>query len=230
MAEMIPVKKEIIVKFLIRNLIQLICLGIFTTTSFAANESKILFIGSSTIAYWRDTIAKDFPNFSVYNEGVVGTTFPYLTSQMDSYARKYPDMKNIVVYSGDNDIALPFNTPMSVAKDFTIAMMKLHERFPEAHVFVFSIKPCPAVIIRASTETVKKTNELILTALNQMNEASSAKGEDPYLSYVDIFPKMLTADGHPDKNLFSMPLGIHLNNAGYKVWRDALTPYLYADI
>lgn len=217
-------------KLFIKYLILLICLLIVASTSFAANESKILFIGSSTIAYWRDTIAKDFPNFSVYNEGVVGTTFPYLTSQMDSYAKKYPDIKNIVVYSGDNDIALPFNTPVSVARDFSVAMTKLHEKFPEAHVFVFSIKPCPAIIIRASTETVKKTNELMLNALNQMNEACSAKGETPYLDYVDIFPKMLTADGHPNKNLFSMPLGIHLNSAGYKVWRDALTPYLYADI
>lgn len=218
-------------KKLFGTLIQFVVLMLVFVEAFAQYPgAKLLFIGSSTIAYWKGRIANDFPHYTIYNEGVPGTTFPYLTAHIKDYAKKYPEVKTIVVYSGDNDIALPFNTPHTVANDMRVTLNEIHNYFPGAHVFVFSIKPCPVVLIRARLQTVKETNALMLDRVNELNKWATAKEGQPFVTFLDIFPKMLTDNGHPNAQLFSMPLGIHLNNNGYKIWRDSLTPYLYADI
>lgn len=204
---------------------KILLLMLFMLPCFAA-KPVVLFIGSSTIDYWRDRLATDFPSFQTIDLGVSATTYRYITANADSYAQHYPFIKNIVVYAGDNDIAIPFKTPASVAYDFSEAMIKLHSVLPGAQIFVFSIKPCPAILIRASTKTVYQTNALIMRNIVTLNNYSENQGGKRYLTFVDIFSKMLTQAGLPDSSLFCMPLGIHLNNRGYKVWAQALTPLL----
>lgn len=198
---------------------------LFYSGSVLSKES-VLFIGSSTIYYWKDRIANDFPNIRPINEGSLGATYIYLSNQIPYYVAKYSSIKKIVVYAGDNDIAIPFNSPRKVANDCKNLMINLHHVFPEAHILVISIKPCPAYLIRASTQTVLKTNLLIMEIINKLNLGAQLAKEKSYISFVDIFPKMLNAYHKPDCTLFSMPLGIHLNNKGYALWAKTLLPWI----
>jgi lysophospholipase L1-like esterase len=45
------------------------------------------------------------------------------------------------------------------------------------------------------------------------------------LTFVDIVPQMIGADGKPRKELL-LEDGLHMTPAGYKIWNDALRPLL----
>jgi lysophospholipase L1-like esterase len=49
--------------------------------------------------------------------------------------------------------------------------------------------------------------------------------KSPHLTYVDVFTPMIGADGRPIPALF-VEDGLHLTAAGYRVWKEALTPFL----
>jgi lysophospholipase L1-like esterase len=50
---------------------------------------------------------------------------------------------------------------------------------------------------------------------------------DPHVTYVDLFTPMLGRDGRPRAELFGGD-GLHMNSAGYALWRATLLPVLAA--
>ena len=45
------------------------------------------------------------------------------------------------------------------------------------------------------------------------------------VGYVDVFSRMLDADGKANRTLFLQDM-LHMNQEGYKIWQDAIRPYL----
>jgi lysophospholipase L1-like esterase len=58
---------------------------------------------------------------------------------------------------------------------------------------------------------------------NQQIAALCAK--DPQCTFVDVFTPMLDDKGEPRAELFSKDM-LHMNPAGYKLWREILAPVL----
>ena len=173
----------------------------------------VLFVGSSSIRLWC-TLDRDFRALRVLNRGFGGST-------MGEVARYAPRLvlparpRTVVLYAGDNDLA-EGRTPAEVHDSFRRFTALLHERLPDARLVVLAVKPSPARVQLLGA--VRVTNAWFRDAARR----------DPRLTYVDVFTPMLRRDGRPRGELFGAD-GLHMNSAGYALWRARLLPVLAAD-
>jgi lysophospholipase L1-like esterase len=172
----------------------------------------IVFIGSSSIDFWK-TLSEDFSGSKVMNLGKAGTTYSHLVAHAGEWAARYP-ADRYVIYSGDNDIAW-LRSPGKVAQQFREVAIALKAANPRVHVFVISIKPNVIPTRRIRIGAVRKANAMIAAE-------AAALG---HVTYVDTHSHMLGPNGNPRAELFSID-GIHMNEKGYRVWRDVLLPKL----
>jgi lysophospholipase L1-like esterase len=172
----------------------------------------IVFIGSSSIEFWK-SLPEDFAGHKVMNLGKAGTTYSHLVAHAGEWGAKYP-ADRYVIYSGDNDIAW-LRSPAKVAGQFREVARALKAANPRVHIFVISIKPNVIPTRRIRIGAVRKANAMIAAE-------AAALG---HVTYVDTHTAMLGPQGNPRAELFSID-GIHLNQKGYRVWRDVLRPIL----
>jgi lysophospholipase L1-like esterase len=172
----------------------------------------IVFIGSSSIEFWK-TLPADFAGHRVLNLGKAGSTYSHLVANAGEWAARYPAQR-YVIYSGDNDIAW-MRSPETVARQFREVVASLKASIPGVRVFVISIKPNVIPTRRVRIGAVRKANGMIAA------EAAALGG----VTYVDTHTAMLGPNGQPRAEWFTID-GIHLNEKGYRLWRDILLPEL----
>ena len=110
--------------------------------------------------------------------------------------------------------------PNKLAADSVFAgvrkvLIALHERRPRAQIVLQSLLPTafPAM----NTVVVRPVN-VRLRALAVTLPTSG------YTNYLDLYPMFVDSAGRQDRSLYSD--GVHPNEAGYRVWRDRLVPFL----
>lgn len=173
-------------------------------------HGAVLFLGSSSIRLWK-TLAEDFPRHRVINRGFGG-------SQIIDSVRYAPRIvlpyrpRLIVLYAGGNDINAG-KTPERVFADYREFVRTVHAALPATSIAYIAVAPNPARW--AQVERVRAANGLI--------EAHTRT--DPRLRFIDVFPKMLGADGQPRPEIFSSDR-LHMNAAGYKLWTEIVAPFL----
>ena len=172
----------------------------------------IVFIGSSSIEFWK-TLPQDFAGHQVLNLGKAGTTYSHLVANVGEWAARYPAHR-YVIYSGDNDIAW-MRSPEKVAGQFREVALTLRSAIPGVQVFVISIKPNLIPTRRVRIGAVRKANAMIAAE-------AAALGQ---VTFVDTHTHMLGPNGQPRAEWFSID-GIHMNEKGYRLWRDVLLPQL----
>lgn len=170
------------------------------------SKNGVLLAGSSSIRGWRGAAA-DFPEFRVINRGFGGSHLEDLNFYADKIVFPYQP-KLIVLYSGENDLTAGKSVER-VFDDFKFFVSLVRAKMPKTRMIFISLKPSPARWQLA--EKFKNLNALI--------KAETEK--DKRLLYVDVWSPMLEADGLPKKEIF-LGDNLHLNAAGYKIWRDAL--------
>ncbi len=172
-------------------------------------EDIVLFTGSSTIELWKSTLAKDFPDFNVVNTGVGGTTLEYVLNNIETMIFRYTPAQ-VVLYTGDNDPAYyDISTYKGYMDEFVVA---LYQRLPNVHLIYLSLKP-------GVNRTERHSFYTEANAYMQAIAQSSSK-----IDYVDIWnPLMKDGDGDPDY----FEDNTHLNQSGYLLVTELLTPYLY---
>ncbi|QDU90043.1 GDSL-like Lipase/Acylhydrolase [Pirellulimonas nuda] len=168
-------------------------------------QRGIVFVGSSSVRLW--PVATSFPDRRVVNHGFGGSQ---ICDSNHFFDRLVAPLKphTVVFYAGDNDIAAG-KSPAQVHSDFQAFVAKLHEALPETRLVYVAIKPSLARWKLA--DTIREANGLI---------REDAEG-DELVSYLDVWPPMLGADGTPRKELFRED-GLHLNDEGYRVWTKLL--------
>ena len=172
-------------------------------------ENAIVFVGSSSIRFW--DLQRWLPGYPLINRGYGGSIMSDSVYFADQLVTKYrPRM--VIVYAGDNDVARDI-VAEQVAADFGRFVKKIRQQLPQVRVIYISIKPSPAR----------------WQLWNQMADANAKIKQlvdaDPQMDYVDVATPMLGADGRPRRELFVMD-GLHLNDAGYRLWTDLIRPYL----
>ena len=174
-------------------------------------QNGIVFIGASSIVRWN--LPDSFPELGprAINRGFGGS----LAADSTRYAERIviPYKPRIVVfYAGDNDVEAN-HTPAQIAGDFTAFERKVHAALPATQIIFISIKP--SIRRFPWIEQIKGANALVRQYC----------ATHPNLTFVDIVPQMLGADGKPRKELL-VEDGLHMTPAGYKIWNDALRPHL----
>jgi lysophospholipase L1-like esterase len=173
----------------------------------------VLFVGSSSIRLW--PLRQYFPELNTINQGFGGS---YLSDSLYYAGRIVIPYKPriVVTYAGENDIDAGASAS-AVARDFAKFAVEVQWALPRTTLIFISMKPG---ITRAGIAgVIHEANHRIRTYC----------GTHPGLTYLDIEPLMLAADGRPRPDLF-MSDGIHLSPAGYRIWSDALRPLLQVQL
>lgn|SRR5579864_934762 len=177
---------------------------------------QVLFVGSSSIVKWKDTLAADMAPMPVINRGFGGSHIEYVNRWFDQIVAPYRP-RAIVFYAGENDIDAGKPVERVVA-DFDDFMRRKTEALGKTPVYFISLKP-------------SKLRFAEFPRQSQVNDAirsRAAKRSD--LHYIDVVTPMLE-NGTP-KDIFAAD-GLHMNAAGYQIWtrvvRAALLPRTEAD-
>ena len=177
----------------------------------APPEGAVVVTGSSSIRRWHDAMADDLAPLTVVRRGFGGSTMRDLAYYLDRIALGYAP-RAIVIYEGDNDIAQGV-TPRAILATFREVVARSRAALPNVRIYVISIKPSLA---RASMwDDMQETNALL---------AEECAGSDS-LTFIDVAGSMLRDDGAPRDDIF-VEDGLHLNPAGYALWRSAIRPVL----
>ena len=173
-------------------------------------KNAILFTGSSSIRVWKD-LAERFPNKKVLNRGFGGSGLGDLVHYANRIIYPYQP-KQIVIYSGENDIN-DGKTPAQVLADFKTLFTAIRRKMPSTPIAYISMKPSPSRADKLAL--VKEANRLINDFLNTQKRAT----------YINVFDKMLDNDQQPRPELFVQDM-LHMNDDGYDIWTQTIKPYL----
>jgi lysophospholipase L1-like esterase len=174
----------------------------------APTPGGVVFVGSSSIRLWTN-LAEDFPEARPVNRGFGGSQIADCVHYFDRLVGVHRP-RLVVFYCGSNDLAAG-KTPEEVAADFRAFCGRLHAAVPEARLIVNSIKLTPARW--HLRERIAFANALL----------AAHCAADPRRVFLDLNPAVLTPEGAPREELYQ-PDRLHLNAAGYAVWRERLRP------
>ena len=175
----------------------------------AAPAGGILFTGSSSIRLWK-TLAADYPEHPVINRGFGGSQISDLIGYFDRVVLPGSPRK-IIVYSGTNDMNAG-ETAEQVLADWAMFCGKVEQALPGARIALISAAPNPARW--AQRETQERFNAL----------AAAFCARHGY-EFIDVWTPMLGEDGTPSRDLY-VDDKLHMNDAGYVLWRGIVAPYL----
>ena len=171
-------------------------------------KNGIVFVGSSSIRLW--DLKKSFPDLPAVNRGFGGSQLADSVEHFDRLVLAHQP-KIVILYAGDNDLV--GKSPQQVADDFAAFLKKLRTSLSQTRLIYIGVKPSLA---RAKLiEKQRETNKLIQTQC----------GADKLCTFLDVEKPMQGSDGQLRGDLF-LKDGLHMNEAGYKIWAELLQPLL----
>jgi lysophospholipase L1-like esterase len=172
--------------------------------------NAILFVGSASFRKWTG-VQSDFPGYTIINRGFGGSTLDDVIRYAGDIIYPYHP-REVVIYCGDNDLAAG-KSAKRVYKRFVKLYDMIRKRLGNIDIVYISIKPSPNR--DGLMPAMEQANDLIRNFIAQRSHAS----------FVDIYHLMLNSQGKPMDNLF-VGDKLHMNDKGYKIWQQALLPYL----
>ncbi|WP_221031358.1 SGNH/GDSL hydrolase family protein [Actomonas aquatica] len=169
----------------------------------------ILFTGSSSIRLWK-TLAADYPELPVINRGFGGSQISDLIAYFDRLVLPWKP-RQIVVYSGTNDIS-DGEAAEQVLADWAMLCGMIERELPGTRIALIAAAPNPARW--AQRETQERFNTL----------AAAFCARNGY-DFIDVWTPMLGPDGEPSRDIY-VEDKLHMNAAGYAMWREIVAPYL----
>jgi lysophospholipase L1-like esterase len=183
-----------------------------TDSLWAGEEPLLLFTGSSSVRMWED-LQERFPQQKILNLGFGGSQASDLLYYLEPLVLDYRPQK-VFVYEGDNDLA-EGKKVREILKTLAEISARLGRELPGISIVFISAKP-----------SVSRWNlRRKYRKFNRKLERWTLRQTD--LDFVDVWNPMLT-----DKNLNTSLFiedGLHMNDSGYDIWEEALTPYITTD-
>lgn len=172
-------------------------------------KNCIVFVGSSSIRFW-SSLQDDFPGLPVVNRGFGGSELADSVMLADRIIIPYHP-RQVVIYAGANDLAAG-KAPNIVFGDFVALVTRIRESLPEARIAFIACAPNPA-------------RWRIVDKVKEFNELARDYCAGHNLTFINVFPLMLGADGLPKPDIFREDR-LHMNAKGYAIWRQAVAPAL----
>lgn len=175
------------------------------------NKQGIVFVG--------DSITQDFNVYeyflgkNVYNRGIGGDTSKGLLERLDESIFKLAP-KKVFIQIGTNDFQLLDTNCDEVFMRIQEVVNKILEFDEKIKVYLISVYP---VNYKMDQATVGKRDNLTINNLNNLLKTIKS------VQFIDIYGKLL--DGDVLNSEYSLE-GLHLNQKGYEVVREALLPYI----
>lgn len=174
-------------------------------------NNHILFIGDS-LTQW-GTWNELFPQFSIENFGVAGDKTIDIIQRMPHYRTK--QTSTIFLMVGINDLANGIPVA-SVLMNYNTLVNQMHQYWPTAKIHLLSVLP---VEYESFTHTA-----IYPQNVEKLNEGIAALANETNAFYVDMTRAF--SNGNGNLNPMYTYDGLHLNNAGYLVWKKEIETYL----
>ncbi|MBT5901035.1 MAG: hypothetical protein HOH58_02885 [Opitutaceae bacterium] len=169
----------------------------------------VVFTGSSSIKRWA-TLAEDFPTVKLTNRGFGGSQLSDLIAYFDRVVLPGKPSQ-IVLYSGTNDVNAG-ESPEQVLGDFATLCGMIERELPNAKIAYISAAPNP-----------KRWH--LREAYEHMNVIVAEYCERMGYEFIDVWTPMMGEDGKPSRDIY-VEDDLHMNVAGYVMWRRIVAPYL----
>ena len=173
----------------------------------------IVATGSSSMRGWHGRIAEDLAPLTIVPRGFGGSNMADVSHFVAELVLRHKP-RAVLLYEGDNDAALGA-TPAEVLAHFDAFVAAVHAALPEARIYILAVKPSLA--------------RWHLWPVMQATNAGLAEraAADARLTFIDVATPMLNEAGTPKPEIFIAD-GLHMNGAGYDIWRDVVRPVLLA--
>ncbi|MBT8320659.1 MAG: G-D-S-L family lipolytic protein [Eudoraea sp.] len=173
------------------------------------NQETIIFTGSSSIRTW-ENLQSEFPSYQIINSGFGGSHASDLLFYAAELILRYQPRK-VFIYEGDNDLS-EGKRPGKILKHINAILARIWLNYPGTEVVLISAKPS---IVRWNRRRAFKR-------LNRRFKRMAKK--QPNIGYVDVWTPMLSGK-KLKKDLF-IEDGLHMNQKGYELWKQAIDPYV----
>lgn len=184
----------------------------FSTPTPEEAECDVLLLGSSSVVLW-NTVAEDLAPLKTVRRGYGGSTLRDQLLYFDRLTAGYHP-KAVVIYC-DNDLCGNEDdlTPLQYCDLYRVFCGRLQEIFPEAQLYLLSIKYAPLQKKTWSKKAV--ANELL----------KEYAAQERNIHFVDVTTPMLDENGQSRDEFFARD-ALHLSPKGYAVWASVLRPLL----
>lgn len=176
----------------------------------------IEFIGDSITQGWEgrgSNIWREFYGLrKVINLGVSGDRTQHVLWRFEQGQLDGIKAKVAVVMIGTNNSNKDDNTEADILAGVTAIVQQIRTRQPDAKILLLGIFP------RAKTFSPQRGKIL------EVNQALARLDDGRHIFYFDFGTKYIGDDGSISKDI--MPDALHPNEAGYRIWANAMEPKL----
>jgi len=176
-------------------------------------RNEIVFLGNSITdgAEWYELLG----NKRVRNRGISADVTEGILLRLDAITKLKP--AKIFIMIGVNDISRNMTTGEITANYRTI-LERIRTESPRTKVFIESVLPVNPATGMALNHT-NKTGQ-IMELNGKLKELATEFGG----TYIDLFSVMADSNNHLPRK-YSID-GLHLSYEGYRVWTEAIRPYV----
>ena len=179
---------------------------------FSGKHFDIVFDGDSIMNRWettgKDVWATRFAGRSA-DFGIEGDRVENVLWRLDHGQVDGVDPKVVVLMIGTNNSGA--NKADEIAGGIVKLVAEYEQRCPHAHIILMAIFPRGEKPDDNGRKKVLAVNEQIKTL-----------GSQPNVTFIDIGPKLIEADGTISKSM--MPDFVHPTAQGYQIWADVIQP------
>ncbi len=179
----------------------------------ASNDvGAVVFLGDSITEGW-STLAQDFPNIKVANRGIGGDITSGVLYRLKADVLSL-NPAAIVLLIGTNDVG-EGDEGEDVAANIRLILLAIKDYNPKLKVIVCKVMPRADGNRAIYTEKIQKANSLVEQFVKSEPNFALC---DTWGIYTDEKGNQISEDFRPDH--------LHLNAAGYAVWKKALEPVM----
>jgi hypothetical protein len=176
-------------------------------TKLAPLNNPIVFLGDSLIerCEWRELMQ----NQKIVNRGISGDTTSGVLDRLSEITSRKPEA--IFIMIGINDISN--KDTKNTVKNYRNMLSEIKRTSLNTKIYIQSVLPVN------NTKYPNINNQEVIA----LNDELKLLAKEENVVYIDLYPSFTVNDQLDEKYTLD---GIHLNGAGYLIWRDALSKYL----
>ena len=176
-------------------------------------KNEIVFLGNSITdgAEWYELLG----NKRIRNRGISADVTEGILLRLDAITKLKP--AKIFIMIGVNDLSRNM-TVDEITANYRTILERIKTESPKTKVYVESVLPVNPATGMALNHTNK--TELIMELNGKLKELAAGFG----YTYIDLFSIMADANNHLPRK-YSID-GLHLTYEAYRVWTEAIRPYV----
>ncbi len=174
-------------------------------------NGAIIFLGDSQTALceWRELFGLDLP---ILNRGIVADHVGGIQQRLEEIVRHQP--AKIFLLVGVNDLLFG-KSPEEIEPDYRALVTEIRTALPATLLILQTVLPVNNHIKNTGQSNAK---------IQALNARIAQIARDNNLPFVDIYRLLTDAEGNLAQQ-FTLD-GLHLNGAGYQVWKQQVAPYV----